>query len=104
MPSRGRQGRHQVSTSPLTVYQSLNEGRAMRLEGRAAVVAGGAGGLGGATVRLLAGHGVGVGVLDPDGERAAALAAESPGRGTGVAGDSDDADPGGTAIPAAQDL
>lgn len=40
----------------------------MRLEGRSAVVAGGAGGLGGATVRRLRGAGVGVVVLDPAAE------------------------------------
>ena len=48
----------------------------MDLAGRSAIVAGGAGGLGSATVRRLAALGVGVVVLDPDEERGAALAAE----------------------------
>jgi 3-hydroxyacyl-CoA dehydrogenase / 3-hydroxy-2-methylbutyryl-CoA dehydrogenase len=48
----------------------------MDLEGRSAIVAGGAGGLGGATVRRLASRGVGVVVLDPDVERGRALAGE----------------------------
>ena len=38
----------------------------MELAGRSAVVAGGAGGLGGATVRHLVGLGVKVAILDPD--------------------------------------
>ena len=46
----------------------------MELAGRSAIVAGGAGGLGGATVRRLAAGGVGVVVLDPDGDGGAALA------------------------------
>ena len=45
----------------------------MELAGRSAVVAGGAGGLGGATVRHLVGLGVRVTVLDPDAERAGAI-------------------------------
>jgi NAD(P)-dependent dehydrogenase (short-subunit alcohol dehydrogenase family) len=76
----------------------------MRLEGRSAVVAGGAGGLGAATVRLLAGHGVGVVVLDPDVDRSAALAAELGDRVTGVPGDSNDDDAVGAAISAARSL
>ena len=64
----------------------------MDLEGRSAIVAGGAGGLGSATVRRLASRGVGVVVLDPDGERARALAGELGPRVTAVAGDSNDDD------------
>ena len=54
----------------------------MDLTGRSAIVTGGAGGLGGATVRLLADRGMQVAVLDRDRDRAAALAAD-----LGVPGD-----------------
>ena len=64
----------------------------MDLEGRSAIVAGGAGGLGSATARRLASRGVGVVVLDPDGERGRALAGELGSRVTAVAGDSNDDD------------
>ena len=64
----------------------------MDLDGRSAIVAGGAGGLGSATVRRLASRGVGVVVLDPDVERASALAGELGSRVTAVAGDSNDDD------------
>ena len=50
--------------------------RAMRLEGTPALVAGGASGLGAATARALAERGARVAVVDLDGERAAALAAD----------------------------
>ena len=63
----------------------------MDLEGRSAVVAGGAGGLGGATVRRLRDAGVGVVVLDP--------AAED-----GVRGDSNDDEAVAEAIAAAGEL
>jgi NAD(P)-dependent dehydrogenase (short-subunit alcohol dehydrogenase family) len=55
----------------------------MRLDGRAAVVAGGAGGLGSATVRHLVALGVGVAVLDPDAARATGLVADLGDRGRG---------------------
>jgi NAD(P)-dependent dehydrogenase (short-subunit alcohol dehydrogenase family) len=48
----------------------------MRLDGAQALVAGGASGLGAATARELARRGARVAVVDLDGERAAALAAE----------------------------
>jgi NAD(P)-dependent dehydrogenase (short-subunit alcohol dehydrogenase family) len=76
----------------------------MHLEGRAAVVAGGAGGLGSATVRRLAALGVGVVVLDPDRERAAALVTELGERAAAVAGDCGDDDAVTAAITAAQAL
>ena len=86
----------------------------MKLEGRSAVVAGGAGGLGSATVRRLAAHGVGVVVLDPDADRSAALVADlnggetgsgkTGGRVTSVAGDSNDDEAVAAAISAAQEL
>ncbi len=76
----------------------------MQLEGRSAVVAGGAGGLGGATVRHLTELGVGVVVLDPAAERAEALAAELGGHVAAVAGDSNHDDAVAAAITAAQSL
>ncbi len=76
----------------------------MRLEGRSAVVAGGAGGLGAATVRRLAGLGVGVAVLDPDAQRSAALVSEVGDRVTPISGDSNDDDAVAGAISAAGSL
>src|SRR4051812_14100460 len=76
------------------------EGDVMHLEGRAAVVAGGAGGLGSATVRRLVALGVGVVVLDPDRERAAALVTELGERAAAVAGDCGDDDAVTAAIAA----
>ncbi len=76
----------------------------MRLEDRSAVVAGGAGGLGGATVRRLAGLGVGVVVLDPDAQRSAALVAELGDRVTAITGDSNDDDAVSAAISTAASL
>ena len=48
----------------------------MKLEGRSAVVTGGAGGLGAATVRHLVDIGMGVAIFDRDGDRAEVLAKE----------------------------
>ena len=48
----------------------------MDLHGRSAIVTGGAGGLGGATVRRLVGQGVGTVVFDMDADGAADLAGE----------------------------
>jgi 3-hydroxyacyl-CoA dehydrogenase / 3-hydroxy-2-methylbutyryl-CoA dehydrogenase len=64
----------------------------MDLTGRSAIVAGGAGGLGSATVRRFAARGVGVVVLDPDVERGGALAEELGTQVVAVAGDSNDDD------------
>ena len=65
----------------------------MDLTGRSAIVTGGAGGLGAATVRHLAGLGVGVAVFDRDGDRAQELAKELGDAVVGVAGDTtEDAD------------
>jgi NAD(P)-dependent dehydrogenase (short-subunit alcohol dehydrogenase family) len=76
----------------------------MRLEGRSAVVTGGAGGLGAATVRHLVGAGMGVAVFDRDGDRAEVLVKELGGGSAAVGGDvNDDADVG-EAIEAAQGL
>jgi NAD(P)-dependent dehydrogenase (short-subunit alcohol dehydrogenase family) len=76
----------------------------MDLVGRSAVVAGGAGGLGSATVRRLASAGVGMVVLDPAFDRAGALAAELGPHVAAVAGDSNDDDAVAEAIATAQRL
>lgn len=76
----------------------------MDLAGRSAVVAGGAGGLGSATVRRLASAGVGVVVLDPALDRAGALAAELGPHVAAVGGDSNDDDAVAAALAAAQRL
>ncbi|GAA0958110.1 SDR family NAD(P)-dependent oxidoreductase [Actinocorallia libanotica] len=76
----------------------------MELAGRSAIVAGGAGGLGSATVRRLVAGGVGVVVLDPDGDGAAALAAELGERVSVVVGDGADDDVVHAAIAAAGSL
>jgi NAD(P)-dependent dehydrogenase (short-subunit alcohol dehydrogenase family) len=74
------------------------------LRGRSALVTGGAGGLGAATVRRLAEIGAGVVVFDRDAERAKALAAELGNRAVAVCGDvTDDADVS-AAIEAARSL
>ncbi len=76
----------------------------MEPAGRSALVTGGAGGLGGATVRRLVETGCGVAIFDRDGERAAALADELGDLAVAATGDvNDDADVG-AAIAAAQTL
>ena len=74
------------------------------IAGRSAVVAGGAGGLGSATVRRLVGRGVGVVVLDPDVERSGALVDELGSQVAAVAGDSNDDDAVTAAIDRARSL
>lgn len=76
----------------------------MQLEGRAAIVTGGAGGLGAATVRHLVDLGVGVAVFDRDGTRAKELAAELGERAVAVGGDVTDDDDVAAAIAAAEGL
>jgi 3-hydroxyacyl-CoA dehydrogenase / 3-hydroxy-2-methylbutyryl-CoA dehydrogenase len=73
----------------------------MELTGRSAIVTGGAGGLGSATARHLATLGVGVVVLDRDGDRAKAVAAEF-GLAAAVSGDVADDDAVAAAIAAAR--
>jgi NAD(P)-dependent dehydrogenase (short-subunit alcohol dehydrogenase family) len=74
-------------------------------EGRSALVTGGAGGLGGATVRHLVGLGLGVAVFDRDGERAASLVDDlGAGRAAAVAGDVNDDSAVASAIEAARAL
>ena len=76
----------------------------MNPDGRAAIVTGGAGGLGSATVRRLHGLGMGVVVFDLDGDRARALAGDI-GRGVvGVGGDTAEDDDIAAAIDAARPL
>ena len=74
------------------------------LIGRSAIVTGGAGGLGGATVRHLVGLGVGVAVFDRDGERAQSLASELGEGAIAVGGDVNDDGDVAEAIGAAQSL
>jgi NAD(P)-dependent dehydrogenase (short-subunit alcohol dehydrogenase family) len=74
------------------------------LRGRSALVTGGAGGLGAATVRRLVEIGARVAVLDRDGERAAKLAAELGDRAAAVRGDVTDDDDVGAAVAAARSL
>lgn len=76
----------------------------MQLEGRSAVVAGGAGGLGSATVRRLVDGGAGAVVLDPDAARAAELVDELGAACAAVTGDSSDDEAVAAAIAAAQAL
>jgi NAD(P)-dependent dehydrogenase (short-subunit alcohol dehydrogenase family) len=76
----------------------------MNLEGASAIVTGGAGGLGAATVRRLVAGGLRVVVFDRDAERAEALAAELGESAIGVGGDVLDDDDVAAAIVAARDL
>jgi NAD(P)-dependent dehydrogenase (short-subunit alcohol dehydrogenase family) len=76
----------------------------MDLEGRAAIVTGGAGGLGGATVRRLVDQGVGVAIFDRDLDGAAALAEELGASTVAVGGDVNDDDAVAAAIAAAGSL
>lgn len=73
----------------------------MDFNGRSAIVTGGAGGLGGATVRHLAGQGLGVAIFDRDADRAAELAKELGDGAVAVSGDVNDDDAVGAAIEAA---
>jgi NAD(P)-dependent dehydrogenase (short-subunit alcohol dehydrogenase family) len=73
----------------------------METEGRSAIVTGGAGGLGSATVRRLAGLGMGVVVFDRDLERAGELAGELGDAARAVGGDVVDDDAVAAAIAAA---
>jgi NAD(P)-dependent dehydrogenase (short-subunit alcohol dehydrogenase family) len=74
------------------------------LTGRSAIVTGGAGGLGGATVRHLAAQGLRVVVFDRAAETAEKLVAELDTPAAAAAGDVNDDDAVGSAIEAAQAL
>ncbi|MGZ4695760.1 MAG: SDR family NAD(P)-dependent oxidoreductase [Acidimicrobiales bacterium] len=76
----------------------------MNIDGSSAIVTGGAGGLGAATVRLLVEIGVHVAVFDRDGDRAAALVAELGDATVAVSGDVNDDDDVAAAIEAARAL
>jgi NAD(P)-dependent dehydrogenase (short-subunit alcohol dehydrogenase family) len=77
----------------------------MDLNGRSALVTGGAGGLGAATVRRLVGLGVGVAIFDRDADRAAELAKELGDPAVAVGGDvNDDDDDVAAAIDAARSV
>ncbi|MFM8303166.1 MAG: SDR family NAD(P)-dependent oxidoreductase [Actinomycetota bacterium] len=76
----------------------------MDLTGRSAIVAGGGGGLGSATVRRLAELGVGVVILDPAADAGAALAAKIGDLAVAEVGDSNDDDAVARAIDAARTL
>ena len=76
----------------------------MELNGRSAIVTGGAGGLGAATARRLAEQGAAVVVFDRDADGAAALAAELGPMATSVGGDVTSADDVQRTIDAAQSL
>ncbi len=78
----------------------------MEWQGRSAIVTGGAGGLGAATVRRLVDLGLKVAVFDLDADRAGLLAKElgAPAVALGVGGDVNDDDAVGAAIEAARSL
>lgn len=76
----------------------------MDLSGRSAIVTGGAGGLGEATVRRLAELGVGVAIFDRARDRGEALAAELGRGAVAVGGDVNDDDDVAHAIEAARSL
>jgi NAD(P)-dependent dehydrogenase (short-subunit alcohol dehydrogenase family) len=76
----------------------------MELQGRAAIVTGGAGGLGAATVRRLVAAGMGVVVFDRDGDRSKLLADELGDEVVAVGGDTTDDDDVARAIEATRSL
>jgi len=76
----------------------------VNLKGRSAIVTGGAGGLGSATVRHLVGSGMHVAIFDRDGDRAGELAKELGDRTIAVGGDVIDDEDVAAAIRAATSL
>jgi NAD(P)-dependent dehydrogenase (short-subunit alcohol dehydrogenase family) len=76
----------------------------MDLEGRSALVTGGAGGLGSAVVRRLVEQGTGVAIFDRDLDRGAELAKELGDATVAVGGDVNDDDAVAAAIEAARSL
>ena len=76
----------------------------MELNGRSALVTGGAGGLGEATVRHLAGLGLGVAIFDRADDRAAALAKDLGDGVVATGGDVNDDEAVAAAIEAAQSV
>jgi NAD(P)-dependent dehydrogenase (short-subunit alcohol dehydrogenase family) len=76
----------------------------MDLDGRSAIVTGGAGGLGAATVRHLLDTGLGVAIFDRAADRAAELAKELGDAAVAVGGDVNDDDDVAAAIEAARSV
>lgn len=76
----------------------------MELNGKSAIVTGGAGGLGAATVRHLVAQGMGVAVFDRDGDRASELAKELGDQAVATSGDVTDDDDVAAAIAAAKSV
>jgi NAD(P)-dependent dehydrogenase (short-subunit alcohol dehydrogenase family) len=76
----------------------------VQLEGRAAIVTGGAGGLGAATVRHLVGAGMRVTIFDVAGDRAAELAKELGDATAAVGGDTNNDEDVAAAIDTAKSL
>lgn len=76
----------------------------MDAQQHSAIVTGGAGGLGAATVRRLHASGTGVVIFDRDAERASSLASELGDRAVAAGGDVNDDDAVGAAIGAARRL
>jgi NAD(P)-dependent dehydrogenase (short-subunit alcohol dehydrogenase family) len=76
----------------------------MNVEGRSAIVTGGAGGLGSATVRRLVASGMQVAIFDRDTDRAGELAKELGDGTVAVGGDVEDDDDVASAIDAASSL
>ncbi len=76
----------------------------MNLEGRSAIVTGGAGGLGSATARYLVGVGMHVAIFDRDADRAGEVAKELGDPATAVGGDVTDDEDVAAAITAASSL
>jgi NAD(P)-dependent dehydrogenase (short-subunit alcohol dehydrogenase family) len=76
----------------------------MELEGRSAIVTGGAGGLGAATVRRLVDVGMRVAIFDRDADRAAELAKELGDSAAAVGGDVNDDEDVAAAIDTAASL
>jgi NAD(P)-dependent dehydrogenase (short-subunit alcohol dehydrogenase family) len=76
----------------------------VELTGRSAIVTGGAGGLGAATVRRLADAGLGIAIFDRDKDRGRALAAELGANAVAVGGDVNDDNDVAAAIEAAREL
>ncbi|MGH9018247.1 MAG: SDR family NAD(P)-dependent oxidoreductase, partial [Acidimicrobiales bacterium] len=74
----------------------------MELKGRAAIVTGGAGGLGSATVRRLIEAGMRVVIFDRDGDRAEELAGELGAPAVAVTGDATTDEDVGAAVDAAR--
>ena len=102
-PAHAGRRRRRRLTSRLRVDTAAGESNHMDLNGRSALVTGGAGGLGGATVRHLVELGVGVAIFDRDADRGAdAGQGARRRRASRSAGDVNDDDDVAAAIEAAR--